>query len=92
MYVQDQVGAGFSNWLVIDGQQLLITLTLLMVALRDHLAEVAWTGNVPSVAQIDDETFEKQFRDRGSWLSRLNRRCRFNQPKVRSTTHRRGSA
>ncbi len=54
VYVQDQVGAGFASWLVIDGQQRLTTLTLLMVALRDHVEEVGWDGNVPSVAQIDD--------------------------------------
>ena len=61
MYVQDQVGAGFSNWLVIDGQPLLTTLTLLMVALRDNLADVGWAGNVPSVAQIDDFFLKNNF-------------------------------
>ncbi len=61
VYVQDQVGAGFGSWLVIDGQQRLTTLTLLMVALRDHLADVGWSGNVPSVAQIDDFFLKNNF-------------------------------
>ncbi len=61
VYVQDQVGAGFGSWLVIDGQQRLTTLTLLMIALRDHLADVGWTGNVPSVAQIDDFFLKNNF-------------------------------
>ncbi len=61
VYVQDQVGAGFASWLVIDGQQRLTTLTLLMVALRDHMEEVGWDGNVPSVAQIDDFFLKNSF-------------------------------
>ena len=61
VYVQDQVGAGFASWLVIDGQQRLTTLTLLMVALRDHMDEVSWDGNIPSVAQIDDHFLKNSF-------------------------------
>lgn len=61
VYVQDQVGAGFASWLVIDGQQRLTTLTLLMVALRDHMEEVGWDGNIPSVAQIDDFFLKNSF-------------------------------
>ncbi|MXZ25071.1 MAG: DUF262 domain-containing protein [Caldilineaceae bacterium SB0665_bin_21] len=61
VYVQDQVGAGFASWLVIDGQQRLTTLTLLMVALRDHMEEVGRDGNVPSVAQIDDVFLKNRF-------------------------------
>ncbi|MDE2937697.1 MAG: DUF262 domain-containing protein [Chloroflexota bacterium] len=65
VYVQDSVGAGFASWLVIDGQQRLTTLTLLMIALRDHLEETAWTGNVPSVAQIDDFFLKNSFETEG---------------------------
>ena len=42
VYVDEQVGAAFSRWLVIDGQQRLTTLILLMIALRDHLVETQW--------------------------------------------------
>ena len=65
VYVQDQVGAGFASWLVIDGQQRLTTFTLLMVALRDHLAEVGWDGGVPSVGQIDDYFLKNNFETGG---------------------------
>ena len=54
VYVDEQVGASFGSWLVIDGQQRLTTLTLLMIALRDRLVEIQWTGTGLSVAQIDD--------------------------------------
>ena len=54
VYVDERVGAAFGNWLVIDGQQRLTTLTLLMIALRDHLVEIQWQGSELSVAQIDD--------------------------------------
>ena len=54
VYVDEQVGAAFGSWLVIDGQQRLTTLTLLMVALRDHLVEIQWQGSGLSVEQIDD--------------------------------------
>jgi uncharacterized protein with ParB-like and HNH nuclease domain/predicted transport protein len=36
--------AGFTRWLLIDGQQRLTTLTLLLVALRDHIRETDWRG------------------------------------------------
>ena len=65
VYVQDQVGAGFASWLVIDGQQRLTTFTLMIVALRDHLAEVGWNGGVPSVGQIDDYFLKNNFETGG---------------------------
>jgi uncharacterized protein with ParB-like and HNH nuclease domain len=37
--------AGFTRWLLIDGQQRLTTLTLLLTALRDHIEAVGWTGS-----------------------------------------------
>src|SRR6185312_12576797 len=36
--------AGFTRWLLVDGQQRLTTLTLLLVALRDHIQEAGWRG------------------------------------------------
>lgn len=52
------VSASFTRWLLIDGQQRLTTLTLLLAALRDHIAETKWAGpeddeNAPTVQQID---------------------------------------
>jgi predicted transport protein len=47
--------AGFTRWLLIDGQQRLTTLTLLLVALRDHIAKTGWKGNEndPTAKRID---------------------------------------
>ena len=39
--------------MVVDGQQRLTTLTLLLIALRDHIQETSWAGQEPTVAQID---------------------------------------
>jgi len=36
--------AGFTRWLLIDGQQRVTTITLLLIALRDHLHESGWMG------------------------------------------------
>ena len=41
----DSIGAAFQSWLVIDGQQRLTTLTLLLTALRDCIAEAEWSGS-----------------------------------------------
>ena len=57
VYVEaDQSGAAFQKWLVIDGQQRLTTLTLLLIALRDHISESGWSGgeDSPTTEQIDD--------------------------------------
>ena len=47
----------FNRWLVIDGQQRLATLTLLLVALRDHIRDTAWSGgeDSPTCAIIDNQ-------------------------------------
>ncbi|HEY0984452.1 GmrSD restriction endonuclease domain-containing protein [Schlesneria sp.] len=47
--------AGFTRWLLIDGQQRVTTLTLLMAALRDHIIESEWRGNEdsPTATRID---------------------------------------
>jgi predicted transport protein len=47
--------AGFTRWLLIDGQQRLTTLTLLLTALRDHILETGWKGgdDDPTPRRID---------------------------------------
>ena len=53
VYVAGNTAAVFSSWLLVDGQQRLTTLTLLLVALRDHIRESDWIGEEPTVAQIN---------------------------------------
>lgn len=56
VYIQSgDSNAGFSRWLLIDGQQRMTTLTLLMAALRDHITETKWAGseNGPVAKKID---------------------------------------
>jgi uncharacterized protein with ParB-like and HNH nuclease domain len=47
--------AGFTRWLLIDGQQRVTSLTLLLIALRDHIAESGWKGSEdgPTAKRID---------------------------------------
>lgn len=47
--------AGFTQWLLIDGQQRVTTLTLLLAALRDHIVETGWSGDEdgPTPKKID---------------------------------------
>jgi uncharacterized protein with ParB-like and HNH nuclease domain/predicted transport protein len=37
--------AGFTRWLLIDGQQRMTSLALLLIALRDHINEDEWEGS-----------------------------------------------
>ena len=53
VYVESSTSAGFSAWLLIDGQQRLTSLTLLLTALRDHLSEIQWDGDDPTPVKID---------------------------------------
>ena len=56
VYIQSgDSNAGFSRWLLIDGQQRMTTLTLLMAALRDHITETKWAGSEdgPVARKID---------------------------------------
>ena len=53
VYVAGNTAAVFSSWLVVDGQQRLTTLTLLLIALRDHIRDTDWNGQEPTAAQID---------------------------------------
>ena len=52
----DRSGAAFQRWLVIDGQQRVTTLTLLLIALRDHIRDSGWSGDEdsPTTEQISD--------------------------------------
>jgi predicted transport protein len=47
--------AGFTRWLLIDGQQRLTTLTLLLAALRAHILETGWKGteDSPTATRIE---------------------------------------
>lgn len=48
--------AGFTRWLLIDGQQRLTTMTLLMIALRQHIKESGWnpsTEDGPTAKKIE---------------------------------------
>ena len=64
-------GVVFNRWLLIDGQQRLTTLTLLLIALRDHIRETRWLGDKdgPTSKQIEDlflrnvhETGDRQYK------------------------------
>lgn len=57
VYVEaNAADAVFQDWLVIDGQQRLASLTLLLTALRDHITETGWSGteDSPNVDRIND--------------------------------------
>ena len=64
--------AGFTRWMVIDGQQRLTTLTILLVALRDVLVHLGTSGdpNNPKPEAIDG-LFLKNL-----WWARTNFRWR----------------
>jgi uncharacterized protein with ParB-like and HNH nuclease domain len=64
--------AGFTRWLLIDGQQRVTTLTLLLTALRDHIQDVQWSGgeNAPKAKRID-AYFLKNVQEEGSRLHKL---------------------
>lgn len=53
VYIEENTAAVFSSWLVVDGQQRLTSLTLLLIALRDHIRDTKWAGEEPTAAQID---------------------------------------
>lgn len=59
--------AGFTRWLLIDGQQRVTTLTLLLTALRDHIQESQWTGTEdgPTVKRVE-AYFLKNVQEEGS--------------------------
>lgn len=55
VYIEAVSSAAFQSWLLIDGQQRLTTLTLLMIALRDHIQASSWSGgdDGPTTKKID---------------------------------------
>lgn len=63
----ETAAASIQSWLVIDGQQRLTSLTLLLTALRDHLAETEWKGteDSPTVNRIDNR-FLKNVTEEGN--------------------------
>ena len=64
--------AGFTRWLLIDGQQRMTTLTLLLAALRDHIVETKWMGTKDSpTAKRIDANFLKNNEEEGSRRHKL---------------------
>ena len=56
VYIEAELaGAALARWLLIDGQQRITTLTLLMIALRDHIRDEKWSGDEdsPTIEKID---------------------------------------
>lgn len=55
VYIGADLSSAFQSWLLIDGQQRLTTLTLLLIALRDHILDSGWSGgdDGPTTAKID---------------------------------------
>jgi predicted transport protein len=41
----EDISSSFTQWLLIDGQQRVTTLSLLAAAMRDHIRESGWTGS-----------------------------------------------
>lgn len=64
--------AGFTRWLLIDGQQRVTTLVLLLTALRDHIEESGWTGadDGPTAKRVD-AYFLKNVQEEGDRLHKL---------------------
>ena len=55
VYIGADLSSAFQSWLLIDGQQRLTTLTVLLIALRDHIKATGWSGgeDSPTVDKID---------------------------------------
>ena len=64
--------AGFTRWMLIDGQQRVTTLTLLLIALRDHLMEVDFEASEdgPTVKRIE-AYFLKNLQEEGQREAKL---------------------
>ena len=54
VYIGADLSSAFQSWLLIDGQQRMTTLTVLLIALRDHIRDSDWTGgkDAPTTAKI----------------------------------------
>ena len=59
--------AGFTRWLLIDGQQRVTTLTLLLTALRHHILDTGWAGgeDAPTPKKLE-AYFLKNVQEEGS--------------------------
>ena len=64
--------ASFPRWLLIDGQQRLTTLTLLMIALRNHITATNWVGSQagPTAARVE-AYFLKNLQEQGHRIYKL---------------------
>lgn len=64
--------AGFTRWLLIDGQQRVTTLTLLLAALRDHIVDTKWKGtdDSPTATRIE-AYFLKNVQEEGNRRHKL---------------------
>lgn len=64
--------AGFTRWLLIDGQQRLTTLTLLLAALRDHIRNNGWiVGEDDPTPKRIDAYFLKNVQEEGDREQKL---------------------
>jgi uncharacterized protein with ParB-like and HNH nuclease domain len=65
--------AGFTRWLLIDGQQRMTTLTLLLIALRQHLLDSGWqpTGEDGPTAKRIEAYFLKNLQEDGDRVYKL---------------------
>jgi uncharacterized protein with ParB-like and HNH nuclease domain len=65
--------AGFTRWLLIDGQQRVTTLTLLLTALRDHIQDSGWSagGEDAPTAKRVDAYFLKNVQEEGNRQHKL---------------------
>jgi predicted transport protein len=80
--------AGFTRWLLIDGQQRLTTLTLMLTALRDYLADTGWKGSAdgPTAKRIE-AYFLKNVQEEGDRQNKLVLR-RHDQSSLRALLDR----
>lgn len=71
--------AGFTRWLLIDGQQRVTTMTLLFIALRDHIKASQWAGSEhgPTEKRVD-AYFVKNVQETGDRAYKLVLRRRDN--------------
>ena len=76
--IAGEAGTAFGRWLVVDGQQRLTSLTLLMIALRDHIRSTAWTGpdeDSPTAERIDAYFIQNMYQPRDLRYKLLLRRA-----------------
>ncbi len=79
VHIADKSTPDFSSWLVIDGQQRLATLTLLVTALRDHIAETGWAENDRLTMDRLDDVFLQNRHGKGDEQYKLSLRRTDNE-------------